>query len=338
MYDRQAIEGFFRDFSGKGILVIGDVMIDAYLWGGVDRISPEAPVPIVSLHRRENRLGGAANVALNLRNLGARPILCSVTGEDDKGRLFLDLLQQQGLEAGGMLTDAERITTVKYRIIGNNTQMLRVDEESRQALTDAMTGKLLERIKALIGHHPVHAIVFEDYDKGVIGPALIREVVALARARDIPVAVDPKKNNFLLYRDVSLFKPNQKELREGLKLDGDLSDPREVGRAAGMLHEQLEADVILATLSDKGIFYSRRDGQGQEEGIVGGRARDIADVSGAGDTVISVAALSMACRLPVRLMAELCNLAGGIVCEQVGVVPVDRNRLQEEAIRYLSGS
>lgn len=334
MYDPNTIEQVFESFAGKRILVIGDVMIDSYLWGKVERISPEAPVPIVSLHRREYRLGGAANVALNIQNLGGIPVLCGITGQDEKGALFLRLLKEKNLEPNGIIASKERITTVKFRIIGNNTQMLRVDEEDDRPLQPQEIKLVLKRVEALVEEGRPDAIVFEDYDKGLIDPGLIRSVLALAKRRGIPVAADPKKKNFMAYKGVSLFKPNLKELREGLKLDGKLETREDIRAAVQGLQDKLEPGIIMATLSDKGIYYSQRDGV-TTDGFFPGHVRNIADVSGAGDTVISVAVLSLAGGVETGLMTALCNLAGGLVCEYVGVVPVNKQAFKEEALRLL---
>lgn len=335
-YSSTTIEQALDSFRGKRILVIGDVMIDSYLWGRVDRISPEAPVPVVSLHKRENRLGGAANVALNIRNLGGVPVLCTFTGKDEKGELFRILLREKGLGGEGVLTSNNRMTTVKFRIIGNNTQMLRVDEETEHPLQDTETLQLAEKIAGMIGGGQIDAIVFEDYDKGVISPALIQQVVEQACQQGIPVAVDPKRKNFLAYRGVSLFKPNLKELREGLKLDTMPGSEEEIREAVQLLQKKIRAGTVMATLGNGGIYYRTRHGyRGSQEGFVAGQVRDISDVSGAGDTVISLAVLGLASGLPMGLMAELCNLGGGIVCEYVGVVPIRLETLRKEAMRHL---
>jgi D-glycero-beta-D-manno-heptose-7-phosphate kinase len=335
MTDKVFIQKLFESFVGKRILVIGDVMVDSYLWGKVDRISPEAPVPVVALNKREYRLGGAANVALNIRNLGGIPILCSIIGKDEKGKVFLELLDKQGLPSQGIISSSERITTVKFRIIGNNAQMLRVDEENQDNLSSSEHQALYTTIKELIGKEQVDAIVFEDYDKGVITGELIKKVVGLARTSNIPVAVDPKKKNFWSYRDVDLFKPNLKELKEGLKTDSNLTDNGELRNALFELQDRLRSRIIIVTLSDRGLYYSQSDEQGiRHEALIPASIRTIADVSGAGDTVIGTAVLCLAAKAPVQLMVILCNLAGGLVCEHVGVVPVDKEQLKLEAIKY----
>lgn len=337
MIDTQTITSLFEAFKGKRILIIGDVMIDSYLWGKVDRISPEAPVPVVALKKRENRLGGAANVALNVQSLGGIPILCSVTGQDDKSQQFKDLLHKQQMTTEGILCSTHRITTVKFRIIGNNVQMLRVDEEDQQSLNSHDSNNLFESIKSIVEHDPVGAIVFEDYDKGVITPELIAKVVELANTHKLPVVVDPKKKNFLHYHGVTLFKPNLKELREGLKLDDDLDLPGKVEHALAQLQNSLDIKIALATLSEKGIIFSQKGNENLPyfTGVIPAHIRNIADVSGAGDTVISVAAMCLASGAGLPLLASLANLAGGLVCEHVGVVPVDKDELYSEAISKL---
>ena len=336
MSNRTNIRDIFDAFEGKNILIIGDVMVDAYIWGQVDRISPEAPVPVVAVQKRESRLGGAANVALNIRNLGGVAYLCGMTGADEKGSLFEELLKAEGLPAPGLVKSASRPTTVKFRIFGNNAQMLRVDEESIAPLDHAEQTLLLEKIKQLIDTGTIDAIVFEDYDKGVVTPGLIEAVSAMAKEQQIPIAVDPKKNNFLSYAKVDLFKPNLKELREGLKLDNDLSDPDDLRAASKAIHDRLGVRQVMVTLSDKGVLLSVRQDQGDiRDVIIPAHLRSIADVSGAGDTVIGTAAMCMAVGADGMLMAALCNLAGGLVCEQVGVVPVDKDRLLREALVLL---
>ena len=336
MTDKNTITRLFRSFEDKKLLIIGDVMIDAYLWGSVDRVSPEAPVPIVSLNKRENRLGGAANVALNIQNMGGIPVLCSVIGQDAKSEQFFELLEEEDLSNEGIITSKERLTTVKFRVFGNNVQMLRVDEEVTRSLNAEESEMLLDKISTMIDSNGIDAIVFEDYDKGVISPKLIDAVLKKAKAKDIPVVVDPKKKNFMQYEGVTLIKPNLKELREGLNLNGELVGPEQIQKAVLALQDKLDVEIVLATLSDKGIFYSHKSADGKREtGAIPAYIRDVADVSGAGDTVISLAALCVACGAPVELMARICNLAGGLVCEMVGVVPVNKDKLLFEALKLM---
>lgn len=327
--DQHLINRAFEGFNRLTALVIGDVMIDAYYWGRTERISPEAPVPIVSVTQTENRLGGAANVALNVQALGATALLCSVVGDDAHADLFDRLLEAENLDKAGMVRDADRITTVKTRIISQQQQMLRVDEEITTPLTQRATASLIERVQTLVTERKVDVIVFEDYDKGVITPELIESVVALAREHQIPVTVDPKKVNFTAYRDVTLFKPNLKELREGLKLDLETIDALHLTEAVNMLKEYMPFQSALITLSEHGVYINSEEGQR----IIPAHVRNVADVSGAGDTVISVASLCLAMGLGLEFAARLANLAGGLVCEKVGVVPVDKQQLEDEAMR-----
>lgn len=328
------IENVFKSFEKLKVLVIGDVMLDAYVWGKVDRISPEAPVPVLSVLRREFRLGGAANVALNIKALGAVPLLCSITGSDEAGKNFLELSALEGISTQGIIQSESRPTSIKTRVIGHHQQLLRIDEESTENCSPNETRLLLERIGGLIREQPLSVIIFEDYDKGVITPELIEQVTAWAREKSIPVVVDPKKRNFLQYRNCTLFKPNLKELREGLKTELRVNDPETVIKAAQILRETLQAGLVMVTLSEAGILIA-----GEElQKIIPAHIRNINDVSGAGDTVVSVAALGLAAGLPPAELTELANLAGGLVCEKIGVVPVDKAQLLAEVRKYQTPS
>ncbi|WP_407430708.1 bifunctional heptose 7-phosphate kinase/heptose 1-phosphate adenyltransferase [Arcticibacter sp.] len=319
----------FRKFNTLNILIIGDVMMDSYLWGAVERISPEAPVPVVSVRKRENRLGGAANVALNIQSLGSKPIICSVIGKDAEGLAFLHLLEEHDLSAEGIITAPGRPTTVKTRVIGQNQQMLRIDEETDTLLPPDQTEQLLSKIKKIISSTPIHAIIFEDYDKGVISEDLIYQVVEEAKARQIITVVDPKKRNFLNYSGVTLFKPNLKELREGLKVEINMLDNNELEAAAGQIKDHLQADYVMVTLSERGVFMQSND----RKEIIPAHIRKIADVSGAGDTVIATAAVCMASGLDMFKTAAVANLAGGLVCEHVGVVSINKEQLLNESLK-----
>ena len=326
--DKSSIKKIFDSFNNLNVLVIGDVMMDAYTWGNVSRISPEAPVPIVSITKKENRLGGAANVALNVQAMGANPILCSVIGDDATGKVFLELLKKQKLSAKGILKDKQRITTVKTRVIAGNHQMLRVDEEIETDLHLQINTALVKQIKALAINEKADVIVFEDYDKGCITPELITEIISFAKAKNIPTVVDPKKKNFLTYSGVTLFKPNLKELKEGLKTDFNTNDFAALEKAAAQFIKKQKIETLLITLSEKGIYTHST----KIKKLIPAHIRNISDVSGAGDTVVSVAALCLALNLSPVLTATLANLAGGLVCEKVGVVPINKKQLLQEAI------
>lgn len=328
-YNNITIQQIFKSFNNLNVLIIGDVMIDAYMWGNVNRISPEAPVPIVSITKKENRLGGAANVALNIQAMGANPILCSVIGSDDGSKLFFDLLKKQKLSSEGILKSKKRITTIKTRVIGGNHQMLRVDEEIETFVNIEEIKALSAQIKKLILSKKADVLIFEDYDKGCITPELIKDIVAFAKQKNIPIVVDPKKKNFMLYNGVTLFKPNIKELKEGLKLDFDHNNIKELEKIAANFIKKQNINTVLITLSEKGIYTHSTN----NKAVIPAHVRNISDVSGAGDTVISLAALCLALNLSPIITATLANLAGGLVCEKVGVVPIDKKQLLDEAIR-----
>ena len=321
--DKDKIIKKFEEFNSKNILIIGDVMVDAYMWGDVNRISPEAPVPIISVEKRENRLGGAANVALNIKALGANPIICSVIGDDEKGKIFTSLLKKRNITDEGIYISKNRITTTKTRIISQAQHLLRVDEETSEVLQKKIEETFLEQTIKIIEAKKIDAIIFEDYDKGVITEKIIETLVALANKKNIYTTVDPKKRNFLLYKGVSLFKPNLKEMAEGLKLDIDKTNKEEIFNVVELLREKLYANYVFTTLSELGV-YIKSEKEGKYFPAI---VRQIADVSGAGDTVISVATLCLCVGMDLSDIAYISNLSGGIVCEKVGVVPIEKNIL-----------
>lgn len=329
---KAALNQLFKDFNKLNVLIIGDVMIDAYYFGKVDRISPEAPVPIVAVEKKEERLGGAANVALNVQALGANAILCAVIGTDEAGKDVEKLLKNAALSSEGILKINNRVTTVKTRIIGNKHQLLRIDSEIDTNLTTTESEKLFQRIKKIINSKKIDVVIFEDYDKGVITPNLITKVVDFCNETNIPTSVDPKKRNFLSYQNVTLFKPNIKELKEGLNIEIDASKGNELKKAIQLLNKALNNKITLITLSEKGIYSYTKN----EQIHISAYLRNIADVSGAGDTVISVASLCLALQQNETTIAKIANLAGGLVCEKVGVVPIDKKLLLAESINKLT--
>ena len=328
MKPNEPLRQLFDNFAKLRVLVIGDLMLDAYTWGKVDRISPEAPVPIVRVVRREARLGGAGNVLLNLQALGAQVVACSVIGSDDLGDLLMAQLVARGLTTEGIVQSKNRITTVKERIIAGAQQVVRLDTETDQYIDNAEQATLLERIQKLITTCDV--VIFEDYDKGVLSLPLIEATVALARQYGVPTVVDPKKRNFLHYQFVTLFKPNLKELSEGLKVDFDPKNQTEIEAVVVQLKKTLKTDGVLLTLSERGVYVDFEN----EKHHLPAHFRAITDVSGAGDTVISIAACCVALRQSPARIAALANLGGGLVCESVGVVPVDKAKLLAEAIHF----
>lgn len=321
---------FFQRFNDLKILVVGDVMIDRYITGAVRRISPEAPVPVVQWQATEDRLGGAANVALNIAALGAGVYLCSVIGRDENGRAFQALLPPAGISNRYLIPSESRSTTVKTRIIAQSQHLLRVDREDQHDLSPQEAVALLDTIRELLENREIDLILFQDYNKGVLSKTVINDIILEAIRRDVPTAVDPKFNNFWAYKHVTLFKPNLREIQQQLSYPLTPTLP-DLNRAAEDIHRKLGNLYTLITLSEKGVFLYH-DGYGQ---IFPTHPRTIADVCGAGDTVVSLAAAGLALGLDMTLVAQLANLAGGQVCEKVGVVPVDKAQLEREYETYL---
>lgn len=320
------IDQVFSKFSELKVLVIGDAMIDNYLWGKVDRISPEAPIPIVTVTKEENRLGGAGNVSMNIQALGATPFLISIIGNDEKGRIFMELMQEKKLPSEGIFIDPRRITTVKTRILSSGKQIARVDKEISTMIDEAYERQIFERITSIIENHQINIVIFVDYDKGLITPWLIENVKTLAKSKNILIAADPKVRNFNNYQQVDLFKPNFKEFKEGLKLSDEKTDLEQLKKVSEKFKKDNEIGLLFITLSELGVFLTN----GVKQNYYPAEVRDIADVSGAGDTVIATASLCLAAGLPVPFMAQLSNLAGGLVCEKLGVVPIDPEQLKKE--------
>ncbi|SHF29844.1 rfaE bifunctional protein, domain I [Mariniphaga anaerophila] len=306
-------------------IVIGDAMVDTYLWGNVERISPEAPIPVVSVNRRERRLGGAANVAINLQSLGATPVLFSIVGNDENGQCFKKMIAEKELPVDGIFEDSGRPTTVKSRIIGKGQHIARVDEESTGLIHAELEQQIARAVLQEIERNGADVVLFVDYDKGLITPGLFETISNFAREKKIPVAVDPKKRNFNLFRDVDLFKPNFYEFLEGTGVQLKKGDLKGLENAARDFKWQQNIKYIFVTLSELGVFVSNGEEQQYSPAVI----REIADVSGAGDSVLSVVSLALAAKLTSSQMALMANLAGGLVCESPGVVPVDKLRLMK---------
>jgi len=319
------IKILFQGFNDKKVLIVGDAMIDAYMWGEVNRISPEAPVPVVEVKKHENRLGGAANVALNLRALGANPILCSVVGTGNRGVLFKKLMKESNLSTEGVLSSNKRKTTIKTRVIAENKHQLRIDEEETSPIIQAE--EFLNLTISLM--NDIDVIILQDYNKGVLTTDIIEGVIASANKKGIPTIVDPKKQNFNSYKNCTIFKPNLAEIKAGMKIDFDVNNIAEIKKSTAKLRKQLSAKGVLLTLSERGICINSE----KEFKHTPAFKRNIIDVSGAGDTVISVASLCLASSMDYTELSVLSTLAGGIVCEEVGVVPINKEKLLTEALK-----
>jgi len=321
---------YFHDFKSKRILIVGDAIIDTYLWGEIHRMSPEAPVPVVdvAVNQNDSRLGGAANVALNLKELGAEAVLCTVIGNDNRGIIFEQLMQEQGLTLEGMLISNGRKTTTKTRVIADNKHQLRIDEEDTYPIkVENQFYNLIEKLT-----HNIDAIVLQDYNKGVLTENIIERIISLANTKNIPTIVDPKKHNFLSYKNCTLFKPNLNEIKAGLNTNLDTNNFEEIKETTSKLREAISAKAILLTLSNKGVFLNTKKGSKLKSSTT----NNVIDVSGAGDTVVSVATICLACNINFDELAMLANLAGGIVCEKVGVVPISSKELLDRAKKTLN--
>jgi rfaE bifunctional protein kinase chain/domain len=322
----------FDSFTDIKVAVVGDVMLDTYWWGHVERISPEAPVPVVALDKRELRIGGAGNVALNLVALGAQVNIFSVMGEDSDGRLLDQLLTDSGIDTSYIIFSHERKTTNKIRIISRNQQMMRLDNENTQDLSVSVENALFDRISDYIKKEKPRVLVFEDYNKGVLTEQLIGRIIALCKANNVLTTVDPKKKNFFSYKGVDVFKPNLKEVREGLNISLENLSLEELKNVHQLLQEKLEHHISFITLSEKGVFFENKE----HSAIIPSHIRNIADVSGAGDTVIAVASLVYAATGDVALFSGIANIAGGLVCEEVGTAAINKQTLLAECKLLLS--
>jgi rfaE bifunctional protein kinase chain/domain len=322
----------FHHFSDIKVAVIGDLMLDTYWWGRVDRISPEAPVPVVEVGKREQRIGGAGNVALNVQSLGSAVDVISVIGKDDDGRQLINLLQQHNIGTTHLVQSDKRVTTNKIRIISRNQQMLRLDAEITTDLNKEQEDSLYYAFENYIAAASPNLIILEDYNKGVLTNNLVKKIIALCRHHHILTAVDPKRKNFFSYQGVDIFKPNLKEAKEGLNLLTEETSLSFLKDIHVQLQEKLQHKISFITLSEKGVFYN----EGNTAGILPTHIRNVADVSGAGDTVIAVASLVYAATKDIKLMAEIANIAGGLVCEVVGTAAIDKEKLLEECKKILS--
>ena len=320
------IDQLFEKVSHIKAGVIGDVMLDTYMWGHVERISPEAPVPIVTVDKKEYRIGGASNVALNIASLGASVSMISIVGNDEEGKQLQQLLQEQNIKTDFLLTSNKRITTSKTRVISRNQQMMRLDNEITTDLDYEDENRLILALQNFIAQEKPDVLIFEDYNKGVLTELVIQKAIDLCKHHGIVTTVDPKRKNFFQYKGVDVFKPNLKEVKDGLNLLTDDVCEDALKKIHIQLKEQLQHHTSFITLSEKGVYYENET----KAGIIPSHRRNIADVSGAGDTVIAVASLVYTATKDIQLMAEVANIAGGLVCEEVGTAAIQQDKLLQE--------
>lgn len=326
------LDKLFHQFTGLKVAVIGDVMLDTYWWGNVDRISPEAPVPVVAVSKKEQRIGGAGNVALNVCALGADVSIISVLGKDDDGEQLSRLLHENNIRTKYLVHSEHRVTTNKIRIISRNQQMMRLDAEQPGDMIKDDEDRLIYAFENYIAAEAPQVLILEDYNKGVLTDNVISKIIALARKHKILTAVDPKRKNFFAYRGADIFKPNFKEVKDGLNILTDTINLSLLKDMHLLLQDKLNHKISLITLSEKGVFFQHDN----EAGLIPTHIRSIADVSGAGDTVIAVASAVFAATGDAKLMAEIANIAGGLVCEEVGTVAVNKDTLLEECKRLIT--
>ncbi len=324
-FKRERLKKLFDSFSGKKVAVIGDLMLDKYVWGSVSRISPEAPVPVLEVDSESARLGGAANVANNIKALGAQPIPFGIVGGDAAGDELRRILSEMDLPQAGIITDSERPTTVKTRVIAHNQHVVRMDYETRRDIGSKLVGAVMDALKAM--NSELDAILLEDYNKGMLTKELLPLVIQFARKHDKVVSVDPKQSNFFEYRNVTVFKPNRKEAEGALGVPAGTDQQAE--SAARELKRRLNCENVLLTRGEKGMTLIDEEG-----GVLHfpTKARQVADVSGAGDTVISTLTVALVSGATTKEAAAIANHAGGLVCGEVGIAPVDKVRLFDEVL------
>ena len=325
-------KNLFQKFSEQKIAVIGDVMLDTYWFGSTDRISPEAPVPVVAVKKMEYRLGGAANVALNLLALNAKVSIHSVVGNDADADTLLQMFTNIGIDASHTIKSSNRLTTNKIRIVSRNQHLLRLDNEIQTDL-DTQTESLFiqSTINAFRQNKP-DVVIFEDYNKGVLTQNVISQLISYCNTNNIITTVDPKRKNFFTYKDVNIFKPNLKEVSDALGIMDIQPETHSLTNIHQQLHNKLNHQLSLITLSEHGVFVADKN----TAAIYPAHLRSIADVSGAGDTVIAVASLVYACTSDKDLTAKIANLAGGIVCEEVGTVAINAEKLLAECEKKIA--
>lgn len=328
-FSESRLKELAKIFKKKRIAVVGDIMVDKYVWGRVLRISPEAPVPVVEIEKETERLGGAANVANNITSLGGEPILVGVVGNDANGATLTRLLAEQGCQTIGIITDASRPTTIKTRVIAHNQHVVRIDHEQKSNISASAQEQILSVLRRNIGS--IDGIIFQDYNKGAITAALIQQIVTLAKERGTIVTVDPKFQNFFEYKDVSVFKPNRKEVEEALGTK--LNSEHEVREALISLKNRLNAENVLITRGEDGMSLLNHEGVVEHFPT---RARHVADVSGAGDTVIATLTMALASGATIQEATSMSNFAGGIVCGEVGIVPIMLEVLIKTILTYQS--
>ncbi len=321
------LESTLNSMFGKTIIVIGDIMVDHYIHGKVNRISPEAPVPLLDMKKEDYRLGGAANVALNIKTMGANPIIIGVCGDDESRNILSNLLESEDISFENVVTDASRMTTLKTRIVAGQQQIVRIDREDRADIQTEIEDKIISKFEKSIDN--CDAVIIEDYNKGLLTQRVIETILNIADKHNKPVTVDPKYKNFFLYRNVTIFKPNLIELMNNMNLTEDTEE--EFLKAGEELRNQLNANSVMVTRGEKGLTVFKSNG---ETHSIPSYARDVFDVSGAGDTVISTLTLALAAGASIETAAEIANYAAGVVCGKIGTSTTQPSEILDYIKRY----
>ncbi len=314
--------------ASKQVCVLGDLMLDLYYFGDVKRISPEAPVQVFEKNSSEVKLGGAANVGLNIKSLGASPYMIGIVGKDEEGKKLKKIFQELGINTEGIIEIDERPTTCKTRVIASSHHLLRIDTESKNDISESVEEKILNLLSKKI--KDFHTIILQDYNKGVLTKNLIPKVIKIANDNNVKVLVDPKFNNFFEYENVYVFKPNRKEMQDAFGRIPKTSE--ELDKISEELIERIKCDNLVLTLGELGLRLYEKNGEEIIKDSIKTRARNVADVSGAGDTVISTLAVCIACGASIKDAVTIANFAAGLVVEEVGIVPVDREKLIQQIL------
>jgi len=315
-----SLNRFFNRIKRIKVIIVGDVMVDSYTFGTIDRNSPEAPVPIVDVESKENRIGGAANVALNIKSLGGKPYLCSCIGKDDYGKIFLNILKKNSISTDSIIIDPKRKTTVKERIIVKKNHIIRIDDESTNEISKKLREKLREKIFKL--SKKCDLLIIQDYDKGLLNKSFINEIIKKLKNK-ISIAVDPKFKNFNFYNNINLLKPNLIEACNGLGLNIKTSSKKKIGQAAKKYLIKNKIKFIMITMSEDGILIIDKKTISHFKT----KSENIVDVSGAGDTAIAIASICIYLATSIPFLCNISNLAGKIVCQSSGVVPINKSKL-----------
>ena len=314
---------FLDSFKKQTILVIGDTMVDKFIWGKVSRISPEAPVPVVEITKETETLGAAGNVANNITALGAKAVIISAIGEDNTGKSMFEMLEEKGIDASRLVYDPHRPTIIKTRIIATNQQVVRVDREIKGVLSRLTEAKIIKNIEAAVPE--ADGMILSDYGKGVINPKVLKRAIYLARKHKIPVTVDPKIENFKKYKRVTSITPNLKEASEGMNVK-NIADEQALEALGKKILKTLNSDSVLITRGEMGMTLIR---PGNKVMTIPTRAKEVYDVTGAGDTVISTMTLALAAGADLAGAAEIANFAAGIVVGKLGTATTSPEELKK---------